>query len=52
VDTEAVPDLAVRAGVQSIPTMALFLGGREVSRDVGARPAAGIERFLQQALER
>jgi thioredoxin 2 len=50
VDTEALPDLAAAAGVQSIPLMALFAGGREVSRTVGARPAAGIEQFIRQAL--
>jgi len=50
VNTEALPDLAVRFGIQSIPTMALFSGGREVSRTVGARPAAGIEAFIEQAI--
>jgi thioredoxin 2 len=52
VNTEALPDLAARAGVQSIPMMAVFSGGREVSRTVGARPAAGIELFVRQALGR
>jgi thioredoxin 2 len=51
VNTEALPDLAARAGVQSIPMMAVFSQGREVSRTVGARPAAGIELFVRQALE-
>ncbi len=50
VNTEALPDLAARYGIQSIPTMALFSGGREVSRTVGARPAAGIEAFIDQAI--
>jgi thioredoxin 2 len=50
VDTEALPDLAMRFGIQSIPTMALFDGGRELSRTVGARPAAGIEAFIAQAV--
>lgn len=52
VNTEALPDLAARAGIQSIPTLALFDGGREVSRAVGARPASGIEQFVRQALAR
>lgn len=52
VDTEALPDVAARAAVQSIPTLALFDGGREVSRAIGARPAAGIEEFVRQALAR
>ena len=49
VNTEALPDLAERFRIQSIPTMALFSGGREVARTVGARPAAGIEAFIDQA---
>jgi thioredoxin 2 len=46
VNTEALPELARRAQIQSIPTMALYRGGKEVSRTVGARPAAGIEAFI------
>jgi thioredoxin 2 len=49
VDTEALPDLARRFGIQSIPTMAVFSGGREVSRTTGARPAAEIEDFVRRA---
>lgn len=47
VNTEALPDLASRFGIQSIPTMAVFSGGREVTRTSGARPAAGIEEFVR-----
>jgi thioredoxin 2 len=50
VNTEALGDLAARHGIQSIPTMALFNGGREVARTVGARPAAGIEAFIDEAI--
>ncbi len=50
VNTEALPDLAARAGVQSIPMMAVYFGGGERARTVGARPAAGIELFVRQAL--
>jgi len=52
VNTEELTDLATRHQVQSIPTMALFSGGREIARTVGARPAAGIEAFIDQALAR
>ena len=45
VDTEAVPALAERFGIRSIPTIALFRGGREAARVAGARPAADLERF-------
>lgn len=50
VNTEALPDLGARFGIQSIPTMAVFSGGREVSRTMGARPAAEIERFVGDAV--
>ena len=50
VNTEALPDLASRFGIQSIPTMAVFAGGRELNRTSGARPAAGIEEFVRAAL--
>ena len=36
--------------IQSIPTMAVFQGGREVARTMGARPAAQIEGFVRQAI--
>jgi thioredoxin 2 len=50
VNTEALPGLGTRFGIQSIPTMAVFSGGREVSRTLGARPAAAIESFVANAL--
>ena len=34
----------------SIPTMAVFRGGREIARTTGARPAADIETFVAGAL--
>ena len=49
IDTEALPDLGERYAVRSIPTMAVFRGGREVTRTAGARPAADIEAFVRQA---
>jgi thioredoxin 2 len=49
VNTDALPDLGDRFGIQSIPTMAVFAGGREVARTAGARPAADIEAFIRQA---
>jgi thioredoxin 2 len=42
VDTEAVPELAARYGINSIPTLALFRGGREANRISGAMGAAQI----------
>jgi thioredoxin 2 len=50
VNTDAVPELGDRFQIRSIPTMAVFQGGREVARTAGARPAAQIEAFVQEAL--
>ncbi len=50
VDTQALPALGQRHGVQSIPTMAVFVGGKEVTRTMGARPASAIEAFVRQAI--
>ena len=50
VNTDAVPELGDRFGIRSIPTMAVFEGGREVARTAGARPAADIEAFVRQSL--
>lgn len=50
VDTEAVPTLGGRYGVQAIPTMILFHRGRELARQSGAMQAAGIVRFAQAHL--
>jgi thioredoxin 2 len=42
VDTEALPDVAGRFGIRSIPTMILFRGGHESKRVTGAMPASAI----------
>jgi thioredoxin 2 len=49
VNTDALSDLGQRFRVLSIPTLALFSGGREVARMTGARPAADIEAFIEQS---
>ena len=49
VNTDAVPELGERYRIRSIPTMAVFAGGKEVARTTGARPAAQIEEFVRQA---
>jgi thioredoxin 2 len=50
VNTDADPAVGAEHRIQSIPTMAVFRGGREVARTSGARPAAAIEGFVRQAL--
>jgi len=42
VNTEAAQDLAARFSIRSIPTLALFKGGREVARQPGAMDAGSI----------
>jgi thioredoxin 2 len=42
VDTEALPEVAGRFGIRSIPTMILFRGGREAKRVSGSMPASAI----------
>jgi thioredoxin 2 len=39
VDTEALPEVAARFGIQGIPTMILFRGGKESTRLSGAMSA-------------
>jgi thioredoxin 2 len=46
VNTDALPDLGERYAIRSIPTMAVFAGGKEVARTSGARPARDIESFI------
>lgn len=50
VNTDALSDVGERFGIRSIPTLAVFAGGREVTRTAGARPAADIEAFITAAI--
>jgi len=52
INTDAVDELGARLGIRSIPTMAVFMRVREVARTAGARPAADIEAFVTEALNR
>lgn len=51
VNTDTVSDLATRLGIQSIPTLAVFAGGREAARAAGVMPADRIEAFVQDAVQ-
>jgi thioredoxin 2 len=42
VDTDALPDVAGRYGIRSIPTIILFRDGKEAKRVMGAMPASSI----------
>ena len=46
VDTEALPGIASRFGIRSIPTMIAFRGGKEAKRVSGAMSAQNIESSL------
>jgi thioredoxin 2 len=50
VDTEAVPELASRFNIRSIPTLALFVGGKEVARQAGAMDTRNILAWVEQHL--
>lgn len=50
VNTDVLTELGERYQIRSIPTMAVFAGGREIGRTAGARPAADIEAFVQQTI--
>jgi len=50
VNTDELSDLGQRFAIRSIPTMAVFAGGKEVGRTTGARPADQIEAFVQQSV--
>ena len=45
-DTEALPEVAARYGIQGIPAFIAFRGGREVQRAVGAMSADQLARSL------
>jgi thioredoxin 2 len=49
VNTDVLADIGERFGIRSIPTLAVFGGGRELARTSGARPASDIEAFIAQA---
>ncbi len=50
VNTDAQTDLAARFRIQSIPTMAVVFGGREIARTAGARPAADIQAWVEKSV--
>jgi thioredoxin 2 len=51
VNTDAVSDLGERFRIRSIPTLAIFRGGREVHRAAGARSAGDIRALVASHLD-
>ncbi|MCF7992984.1 MAG: thioredoxin TrxC [Thiohalocapsa sp.] len=50
VNTEEAQQLAARFGIRSIPTLAVFRGGRELGRTAGAMDTGGLVSWMQQYL--
>jgi thioredoxin 2 len=50
VNTEDAQALGARYNIRSIPTLALFLNGKEIARQAGAMGAADIVRWTQSKL--
>ena len=50
VNTEEEPSLAARYGIRSIPTLMLFLGGRQIARQAGAGDTRGIVAWAKAQL--
>ena len=50
VNTEAEPQLAARFRIRSIPTLAIFLRGREIARQSGTLDLGALKRWLQPHL--
>jgi len=49
VNTDELADLGERFGIRSIPTLAVFVDGKEAMRSAGARPADEIEALIARA---
>jgi thioredoxin 2 len=49
-DTDAVPEVAARYGIRSIPTLILFRNGREAARVSGALPAGQLRQWIERQL--
>ncbi len=48
VDVDALPELANKLGIRSIPTLLLLQGGNEAERLIGVRPEGEVARILDQ----
>jgi thioredoxin 2 len=52
VNTDEAQGVGARLNIRSIPTLALFIGGREVARQAGAMGAGDIVRWARAQLSR
>ncbi|MBP9015263.1 MAG: thioredoxin [Candidatus Atribacteria bacterium] len=49
-NTDEVPEIAAKYGIQAIPTLLIFKGGKEVGRIVGYVPKKVVEEKLQSII--
>jgi len=49
-DTEEAPGIAARFGIRSIPTLAIFRGGKEIARQSGAMDYGTLMRWIRSYL--
>lgn len=50
VNVDDCPDLAMRYGIMSIPTLVLFRKGQPVDKKIGVQPLDALKAMLDQAL--
>jgi len=52
INTQTETTLGQRFAIRSIPTMILFVGGREIQRQAGAMDSASIQRWVAAGLQK
>jgi thioredoxin 1 len=45
-------EIATKYGIQSIPSLLLFKGGKEIGRTIGAAPKESYQKFIEQSLSK
>lgn len=50
VNIDENPDLAVRYGIQSIPTVMLFKDGKPIGKEIGLKPAGAFTKMIDAGI--
>ena len=45
-------EIAMKYGIQSIPSLLLFKAGKEIARTIGAAPKESYQKFIEQSLSK
>src|ERR671922_3009885 len=45
-------EIAMKYGIQSIPSLLLFKAGKEIARTIGAAPKESYQKFVEQSLSK